>query len=59
MGVKNSPDTFQAIMDDLEYCRAYIDVLLIVSDGSFQDHNVIHSAGAGSTKNTGAMHSLL
>ena len=42
MGIKNSPDIFQAIMadllGDLDFARAYIDDILIVSNGSFQDH---------------------
>ena len=42
MGIKNSPDIFQAIMadllGDLDFARAYIDDILIISNGSFQDH---------------------
>ena len=42
MGLCNSPDIFQEkigeLMHDLEFTRAYIDDLLIVSTGSFQDH---------------------
>ena len=42
MGIKNSPDIFQAIMQglmaDLEYVRAYIDDILIISNGTFEDH---------------------
>jgi hypothetical protein len=42
MGIKNSPDIFQAIMSDLlgdlDFARAYIDDILIVSNGTFEDH---------------------
>jgi hypothetical protein len=42
MGIKNSPDIFQAIMQDLlgdlEYARAYIDDILIISKGTFEEH---------------------
>ena len=42
MGIKNSPDIFQVIMQglmaDLEYVRAYIDDILIISNGTFEDH---------------------
>jgi len=42
MGLCNSPDIFQEKMNelfhDLEYVRAYIDDLLIISNSSFQDH---------------------
>ena len=42
MGVKNSPDIFQATMDeilgDLEYTCTYIDDILITSTGSFDEH---------------------
>ncbi len=42
MGLCNSPDIFQekiqTLMSDLEYVRAYIDDLLIISNGSWQDH---------------------
>ena len=42
MGIKNSPDIFQKIigdlMIDLPYVNAYIDDILITSNGSFQDH---------------------
>ena len=42
MGIKNSPDIFQAIMadllGDLDFTRAYIDDILIVSNGSFDNH---------------------
>ena len=42
MGLCNSPDIFQEkmseLMQDLEYVRAYIDDLLIVTRGSYEDH---------------------
>lgn len=42
MGVAGSPDIFQERMSDLmrtlEYVRAYIDDLLIISKGDFTDH---------------------
>ena len=42
MGIKNSPDIFQAIMadllGDLDFARTYIDDILITSDGTFEDH---------------------
>ena len=42
MGLSNSPDIFQEkmmdIMQDLEYVRAYIDDLLCITTGSFEDH---------------------
>jgi len=42
MGIKNSPDIFQAIMvellGDLEYARTYMDDILITSSGSYEDH---------------------
>ena len=42
MGLCNSPDIFQEKMNELfiglEYVRAYIDDLLIISNGSFEDH---------------------
>jgi Reverse transcriptase (RNA-dependent DNA polymerase) len=42
MGIKNSPDIFQAIMHnilgDLEYSSAYIDDISITSSGDFNDH---------------------
>ena len=44
MGLCNSPDIFQEqmsnLMQDLKYVRAYIDDLLIISKGSFEDHMV-------------------
>ncbi len=42
MGLCNSPDIFQEkmsnLMDDLEFCRAYIDDLLITTRGSWDQH---------------------
>ena len=42
MGLCNSPDIFQEkmgeLMADLEYARAYLDDLLILSNSSFDDH---------------------
>ena len=42
MGLCNSPDKFQEYMGellgDLEYVRAYIDDLLIISKGTYEDH---------------------
>ena len=42
MGLCNSPDIFQDKMNelfhDLEYVRAYIDDLLIISNSNFEDH---------------------
>ena len=42
MGLCNSPDIFQEKMNKLfagfDYVRAYIDNLLIVTKGSFEDH---------------------
>ena len=42
MGLCNSPDIFQAYMGellgDLEHVRAYIDDLLIISKGTYEDH---------------------
>ena len=42
MGLCNSPDIFQEqmsdLMQDLEYVRAYIDDLLCITSGSFEDH---------------------
>ena len=42
MGLSNSPDIFQEKMNelfnDLEYVRTYIDDLLIISNGSLEDH---------------------
>ena len=42
MGASNAPDIFQAKMgslfQDLEYVRAYIDDLLIISCNTYEDH---------------------
>ena len=42
MGLCNSPDIFQekmsVLMDGLEYVRAYIDNLLCISKGTWEDH---------------------
>jgi hypothetical protein len=42
MGLCNIPDIFQekmsTLMEDLEYCRAYIDDLLILSRGDWEQH---------------------
>ena len=42
MGLSNSPDIFQekmsTLMQDLEFVRAYIDDLLILTKGSWTDH---------------------
>jgi putative transposase len=42
MGIKNSPDIFQAVitdlLGDLEFVLVYLDDILITSNGSFQDH---------------------
>ena len=42
MGIAGSPDIFQAKMSELmmslEYVRTYLDDLLIISNGSFEDH---------------------
>ena len=42
MGASNAPDVFQAkvnsLFNDLEYVRAYIDDLLILSSSTFEDH---------------------
>ena len=42
MGLCNSPDIFQEkmgdLMSDLEFARAYIDDLLVLSNGSYEDH---------------------
>ena len=42
MGIMNSPDIFQAIISDimsgLEFVRAYIDDILIISNGTYKDH---------------------
>ena len=42
MGLCNSPDIFQEKMNELfagfNYVRAYIDDLLIITKGSFEEH---------------------
>jgi len=42
MGLCNSPDIFQErmslIMEDLDFVRAYIDNLLCVTAGTYEDH---------------------
>ena len=42
MGIAGSPDIFQAKMSELmmslEFVRTYLDDLLIISSGSFEDH---------------------
>jgi hypothetical protein len=42
MGIKNSPDIFQSIMNDifhdLDYVQCYIDDILITSQSNFEDH---------------------
>ena len=42
MGLCNSPDIFQekmsSLMDGLEFVRTYIDDLLVISKGSWEDH---------------------
>jgi hypothetical protein len=42
MGIKNSPDIFQNIINDvmagLENARAYLDDILITTSGSYDDH---------------------
>ena len=42
MGLYNSPDIFQEKKNELfngpEYVRAYIDDVLIISNGNFEDH---------------------
>ena len=42
MGLCNAPDIFQEKMNDLmqglEFCRAYLDDLLVISKGNFEDH---------------------
>ena len=44
MGLCNSPDVFQEKMSDLmnglEFVRTYIDDLLIISKGSWEDHRL-------------------
>ena len=52
MGVKSSPDIFQEIRSDLfqgmEYVQAYLDDLLIHSNGDWEDH--IHTLDRVLTK---------
>ena len=42
MGLSNSPDIFQEkmseLMSDLEYVRTYLDDLLVITNGTFEDH---------------------
>ena len=42
MGVCNSPDIFQdkinELFNGLEYTRVYVDFLIIISNGNFEDH---------------------
>ena len=42
MGISSAPDIFQSIMDDilgdLQFVRVYIDDILIISDGTYDDH---------------------
>ena len=42
MGIMSSPDIVQAkmleLMMSLEYARTYLDNLLVISNGSFEDH---------------------
>ena len=42
MGLCNSPDIFQekmsSLMEDLEFVRAYIADLLIITNGTYEDH---------------------
>ena len=42
MGLCNAPDIFQEKMNDLmqglEFCRAYLDDLLVISKGNFEEH---------------------
>jgi hypothetical protein len=42
MGIKNSPDIFQAVINDLlgdlDFVQVYLDDILITSNGTFQDH---------------------
>ena len=47
MGVNVSPDVFEEkmsnLMQDLEYVRTYLDDLLVISNGSFEEH--LHQLG--------------
>jgi hypothetical protein len=42
IGIKNSPDIFQAVINDLlgdlDFVQVYLDDILITSNGSFHDH---------------------
>jgi putative transposase len=42
MGIKTSPDIFQAVINDLlgdlDFAQVHLDAILITSNGSFQDH---------------------
>jgi len=42
MGISSAPDIFQHtmqdILGDLDFCRVYIDDVLIISNGSYEDH---------------------
>ena len=42
MGIKNSPDIFQAVMQellgDIDFASVYLDDILITSNGTFEDH---------------------
>ena len=42
MGLLNSPDMFQekmsTLMEELEYVRAYLDDLLVITNGTYEDH---------------------
>jgi Reverse transcriptase (RNA-dependent DNA polymerase) len=44
LGLCNSPDIFQEkmsnLMDDLEFCRAYIDDILVITKDSWEQHLV-------------------
>ena len=45
MGLCNSPDIFQErmseLMEGLDYVRTYIDNLLVISSGTFEEHLVV------------------
>ena len=42
MGISCAPDIFQAemssLMEELEFVRVYLDDLLVISKGTFEDH---------------------
>ena len=42
MGLKTAVDIFQEVMTKvlvgLDYCRVYLDDILIISDGTYEDH---------------------